>query len=448
MNPLDPGHTALLADLPQLLSAAACWHDDVDGRATFEVSLGSLPPDRGFIVAAGLEQIVRYLLDMRFHADDVSFVRNLFVFHTIPAPFWDWLESAHFRGDVWAAPEGTPIFPGEPIVRITAELPEALIVSSYILGIVGQQSLVATQTARLVQAAAGRPVVEASIRHGQGPAAAPLAARAAYIAGAAGTTCLHAARELGIPVHGSMHESFPPMFDQDADALARYLESYPVAATVVIDARDVEQSARKISELEGIRAVRLTGGDLARNAAAVRSILDDGGRSEVRITIADDLDEHQIAELVAANAAISSFEVSRALISPADVAGLDLRYELVDIERGGQHSPRLRAGIEADGRPGIKQIWRRFGTDDEATGDTLGLADESRPGAPVLSQILTAGKSTSGRPGLETIRTYTARAIGRLSSEVRTLREPASYDVSPSDELVALRDRLDKGVPA
>lgn len=435
MDPFDPRGAALHADLDQVLTAAALWARGKRHRATFEVSFRSLPPDRGFILAAGIEQVTQYLLDFELTLPQHHFVRNLFVLHAIKPEPWDYLRDLRFTGDLDAAPEGTPIFPGEPFLRLTAPLPDALMLESYITSTLAYQSLVATKTARMVAAARGREIVDAGGGLGPGAAAAPLAARAAYIAGAAGTTNLEAGHRLGVPIHGRMTAAMVLACDTEDEAFRLHQEQCPLSPTLLLDVSDPLRAARAAIEPgRPLRAVRIDSGDRAALSKDLRRMLDEGGRSDVKIVVGGELDEHIITELVEAQAPIDVFWVGSALNTSADAPRLDLRFDLVALEKDGVMCPHGRAGAA----PGVKQVFRRFASDGAAKGDTVALASEKLSGAPVLHELLRAGAASVGRPGLETIRSYTAQATARLPAGVRKLRDAEAYSVILSDELTAL----------
>jgi nicotinate phosphoribosyltransferase len=443
MDTLDPRRTALLTDLYEVTMAAAYWEHDRLERATFELFFRHLPPGRGYVLFAGLEQVVQYLLDLRFHDDQIAWLRNLFVFHNVRPEFWDYLQGLRFTGDLWAAPEGTPVFPNEPILRVTAPLPEAQLVETYLMAIVNYESLVATKAARLVEAAGGRQVVEYGSRRAHGPAAAPLAARASYLAGAVGSSNLEAGHRLGVPVFGTMAHSFVMAFDDEAEAFRAFHRVFPDSAVFLLDTYDTARAARRAVDLGlPFRAVRLDSGDLLGLAREVRRILDEAGLEKVRIIASGDLDEERLAELSAAQAPIDAYGVGTSLAASTDAPALGLAYKLVALDKEGETQPRLKIAADKGTLPGVKQVYRRIGTDGIARGDTVALASEKHFGAPLLSQVVKDGAPAVGRPGLESIREYARKALASLPPGVRRLRDPEPYPVGVSEPLGALRDRL------
>jgi nicotinate phosphoribosyltransferase len=442
MDPLDPRRAALLTDLYEVTMAAAYWEHGLNPRATFELFFRRLPPGRGYIVAAGLEQAIDYLLALRFEPEQIGWLNRLFVFHNVRPEFWEFLRDLRFTGDVWAPPEGTPVFPNEPLLRVTAPLIEAQLVETYLISILAYPSLVATQAARLVDAARGRPVVDFGGRRAQVPDAAPVAARAAYIAGIDATSNLEAGERLGIPISGTMAHSFVMAFPDEEEAFRAYHAVFPDSTVALLDTYDTMAAARRIAEMGlPVKAVRLDSGDLATLASGVRQVLDDAGLRSVKIFASGDLDERSLLELGEKGAPIDSYGVGTSLVGLPEMPSLGLVYKIVDIE--GEHGgPRLKLSTSKSTLPGTKQVYRRFGTDGLMKGDTLALASETLLGAPLLSPALLAGKRVDGRPGLESIRLYARRAIASVPPETRRLDEPASYPVAVSPELETLRLRL------
>lgn len=440
MTPLDPRDAALFTDLSQVTMAAALWEHGVTQTASFEFSFRALPPGRGFLVAAGLDQAMQHLLSLRFDADQIGFLRRLFTFHNVRPEFWEYLGALRFQGELWAVPEGTPVFPGEPVLRVTAPLVEALLVETFLLSSVAFPSAVASQAARLVEAAQGRDLIDQGARHAQGPGAGLLAARAAYLVGATASSLLEAGQSLGVPLQGSAAHAFVLAFPGEEDAFRAHHAIYPDSSCIVLDTYDAARAARRLAELGlPFRAARIEARDLAGRSREIRDVLDAADLKRVKIVASGDLDEHRIAELAAAQAPIDAFVVGAALVNAPP---LEAAYQLVAVDDDGVSRPRLALGSLAASLPGVKQVYRKFGIDGLAKGDRVALATDELTGAPMLELVLAAGKPAKSRPGLETIRDYAVKAIRRLPPGVRALRDAERYAVDVSDSLTALAERL------
>ena len=320
--------SALLTDLYQLTMLHAYHVHRMKDTAVFELFVRRLPAERNFLVAAGLEQVLAYLEELRFPEEDLAWVRDCGLF---PPEFADYLKTLRFTGDVHALPEGTVFFAEEPILRITAPLPEAQLVETVLVNLVHFQSMIASKASRSVLAAEGRTLLDFGLRRSHGRDAGVLAARAAYIAGFTGTATVLAAPLFGIPVFGTMAHSFVQAHDDEFEAFARFAEAYPNGATLLIDTYDTEAAARKVVVLakrlshRGIHigGVRLDSGDLDALARRVRAILDEGGCTQVKIFASGNLEEHRIARLVRSGAPIDGFGVGTSLATSSDAPSLE-----------------------------------------------------------------------------------------------------------------------------
>src|SRR5688572_27017173 len=334
---------ALSTDFYELTMMAGYYVTGVTAPATFELYVRDLPPNRSFLIAAGLEQALAYLEDLHFSADDIAHVRSLPGLERVPAAFFDdYLRRFRFSGEVWAIEEGTPVFPPAPMLRITAPIPEAQLVETALLAHIGFQTSVASRTARVIEAAAGRTVVDFGARRAHGLEAGLLAARAAFLAGCEATSNVDAGRRFGIPVSGTMAHSWVMAFPDELTAFRSY-EGVFGDTVLLIDTYDTEQAARAIAA-SGLapRAVRLDSGDLIAVSRRVRAILDAGGLRATAIFASSDLHEERISEIVAAGAPIDGFGVGGALSTVSDAPALGAIYKLVEIERGGVNVPIMK----------------------------------------------------------------------------------------------------------
>ncbi len=355
-----PRSLALATDLYELTMAGAYFVNRVTATATFELFVRELPPQRSFLVAAGLAPVLDYLEDLRFTGADVDYLRTVPAFADVQAEFFEYLHAFRFSGEVWAIPEGTVVFPNEPFVRVTAPIIEAQIVETFMLASVNFQTMIASKAARVVAAAAGRDVVEFGSRRAHGTEAAMYAARAAYIAGCAGTSNVEAGLRFGVPVFGTIAHSWVMAFDDEVEAFCRYLRAFPRNATLLIDTYDTVAAARRIVGA-GLRpqAVRLDSGSLADLSRAVRRVLDEGGLQSTRIFASGDLDEGQIAALVGAGAPIDAFGVGTRLSTSSDAPSVGGVYKLVEIEVDHTVRRTIKTSPGKTTLPGRKQVWRR-----------------------------------------------------------------------------------------
>src|SRR5579862_3316890 len=335
---------ALATDLYELTMMAGYYTKGLVARATFELHVRSLPPHRSFLVAAGLEQAVEYLERLRFTDEDIAYLRGLPPFEGVRASFFDeYLAGFRFSGNVWAVEEGTPVFPPAPLLRVTAPLPEAQLVETVLLAYVGFQTSVASRAVRMVDAAAGRPVVEFGSRRSHGVEAGLYAARAALIGGCVATSNVEAARRFGEPASGTMAHSWVMVHDDEDSAFRDFAEIFGTHAVLLLDTYDTLAATRRIVA-SGLTpsAVRLDSGDLNETSRAVRRILDDGGLKTTRIFASGDLDEWRIAELLGSGAPVDAFGVGGALTTSSDAPLLGGVYKIVAMERQGHDVPMMK----------------------------------------------------------------------------------------------------------
>jgi len=431
---------ALLTDLYQLTMLHAYVRRGMGEPAVFELFVRSLPPARGFLLAAGLEQALEYLATLRFTGEELAWVAREGRFDRA---FVDYLARLRFTGDVHALPEGTVFFPDEPILRVTAPLPEAQLVESRLLNLLHFQTLVASKAARAVLAAPGKVLVDFGLRRAHGAEAALLAARASYLAGLAGSATVLANPRFGIPLYGTMAHSFVQAHDDEAEAFAHFAADDPEHAVHLLDTYDTEAAAAKVVALarEGVavRGVRLDSGDLAEHARRVRRILDAGGLGEVTIFASGNLDEDGLRDLIASGAPIDGFGLGTRLVTSADAPYLDCAYKLV--EYAGR--PRRKRSEGKASWPGRKQVWRRHGDDGRMCGDVLALEDDPQAGTPLLVPVMRAGRRLGLSASLAASRAHAAAELGRLPEPLRRLEPGAAYPVTVAPALRTLAATLD-----
>lgn len=436
---------ALLTDLYQLTMLQAYLAQGMNDSATFELFVRKLPPERHFLVAAGLEQTLDFLAGLAFDETQVQWLERQGGFSR---ELLDALRRLRFSGDVHAMPEGTLVFADEPLLRVTAPLPQAQLVESRLLNLVHFQTLIASKAARIVLAAQGRRLVDFGMRRAHGAEAALLAARAAWLAGFDGSATAEAGQRFGIPVFGTMAHSFVQAHASEAEAFVAFTRARPERPTLLVDTYDTEAAVARIVELapqlarEGIAigSVRLDSGDLAAHAKAVRTLLDRGGLASTTIFASGNLDESRIAALLAAGAPIDGFGVGTALTTSSDAPALDAVYKLQSY--AGQ--PRRKRSEGKATWPGIKQVCRFIDGDGQLLIDRLQLADEPCAGQALLQPVMRGGVRIGASPSLAEARSYCAAQLASLPQALRGLdASPQPYRVEESQALQALARRFD-----
>ena len=417
---------ALLTDLYQLTMLQSYWRRRMTEPATFDLFVRHLPPNRRFLIACGLEAALEYLTSLRFSSDDVAYLRSLQRFDDT---FLGWLEDLTFTGEVWAMPEGEAFFAVEPILRVTAPLPEAQLVETFLLNAVLYPSAVASKAARCVIAADGRAVVDFSLRRDHGTDAALKAARAAWIAGSAGTSNVLAGKTFGIPVLGTMAHSYVMAFDDETDAFRAYAEEFPEAAVLLVDTYDAEEGIRRAATVgremaargQTLRGIRLDSGDVIALARTAGAVFNQAGLPSVQIFVSGDLNEQRIAEIVASGAPVDAFGVGTELGVVADAPVLPGVYKLAEYA-GRTRAKRSPAKETLGGR---KQVWRR-----EGFSDLIAPDGEAVPGArALLSQVMAEGRAIE-QPALAAARERCAATLADLPAALRDL-SPSPVDSGP-----------------
>ncbi|HXV24158.1 MAG TPA: nicotinate phosphoribosyltransferase [Alphaproteobacteria bacterium] len=434
---------ALLTDLYELTMLQAYAAHGMDEIAVFELFFRKLPPRRGFLMAAGLEQTLDYLEELRFSEEDLAFLRRSGHFTT---EFVDQLAGFRFTGDVHAMSEGTVFFADEPILRVTAPLPEAQFVETRLINLMHFETAIASKAARLALAAPGKTLVDFGLRRAHGAEAGLLAARAAYIAGFAGTATLAAEERFGIPAFGTMAHSFIQAHEDESLAFERFARARPRDMTLLIDTYDTERAARKVAELaprlqtEGIavKAVRIDSGDLAEHARKVRRILDAQGCRDISIFASGGLDEDRLAECVGTGAPIDGFGVGTNLTTSSDVPALDCAYKLQEYAG----IPRRKRSEGKATWPGRKQVWRRYDNGTMVEDEIL-LDQEQGTGEPLLRPVMRAGRRLEPAATLDLIRSHAAAQLSTLPAALARL-EPGNYPVYVSEEIRALAAACDR----
>lgn len=441
--------SALLTDLYQLNMSQAYLEHGATATAVFEFFVRTLPARRGFLLAAGLEQTLDFLENLHFSAQDIAWLKSTGRFGE---DLLDYLAGLRFSGDVHAMPEGTVFFANEPILRVTAPMPQAQLAESRLINILHFQTLIASKAARMMLAAPGKLIVDFGMRRAHGAEAGLMAARASYIAGFAGTATVLAGKEFGIPLFGTMAHSFVEAFDDEAAAFAAFAQSRPENVVLLIDTYDTQAAARKVVALAprlkaagiAIRGVRLDSGDLDPGSRSVRRILDAGGLNDITIFVSGGLDEDQLAALTRSAAPIDGYGVGTSLTTSSDAPTLDCVYKLQEYAG----LPRRKRSERKATWPGRKQVWRRYGPDGRMAGDLIARDGDRQDGEPLIEPVMRNGRRIKPAPTLDDIRRRAREQLERIPDALRALTPAAIYPVEVAGELNELAADVDRRIKA
>ncbi|MBR5913409.1 MAG: nicotinate phosphoribosyltransferase [Selenomonadaceae bacterium] len=386
MTQFDKRNITMMMDFYEMTMANGYFVSGGENtRVAFDVFYRRNPDNGGFAIFAGLEQIIEYVENMHFDADDVEYFRAQNIFSE---EFLNYLSNFHFHGDIYAFPEGTIMYPNEPFMTVIADLLDAQLVETAILSQVNHQSLIATKARRIVRSAEGRLVSDFGARRAHNMDAATYGARAAFIGGVNGTATVSAGKMFGIPINGTMAHSWVMYFGDEYEAFKRYAEVYPNSAVFLIDTYDVIHSgvpnsirvAKEILEPAGnrLKGVRIDSGDLAYLSKRVRKMLDEAGLNDCKIIVSNSLDEFTINSLLNQGAAIDSFGVGERLITAKSEPVFGAVYKLVALSDGEKFTPRIKISenVEKITNPGLKNVYRIYDEGGHAIADMIALLDE------------------------------------------------------------------------
>jgi nicotinate phosphoribosyltransferase len=441
---MNPSSSILLTDLYQLTMVQAYIEQDMTHTAVFEFFVRRLPAQRGFLMAAGLEQVLDYLGQLYVSPAELHWLKQTGRFNR---SCLDYLEHLRFTGDVHAMQEGTVCFPNEPILRVTAPLPQAQLVETRIMNLLNFQTLIASKAARSVLVAGGKPLIDFGLRRAHGAEAGLLAARASYLAGFAGTATVLAGMAYDIPIYGTMAHSFVQAHRDETTAFEHFALAQPEHAVLLIDTYDTEAAAHKVVALapslkqQGItvQGVRLDSGDLADHARKVRRILDEGGLPQAQILASGNLDEYRLKQLIAAGAPIDSFAVGTAMTTSADAPSLDCAYKLQ--EYAGRPCRKRSEGKAT--WPGRKQVYRQYAENGRFDYDTVTTLDDHQEGEALLRPVMAGGRRLASAPKLTELRERAAAQLPLLPASLRSLEGDHPYDVRISQPLQDLARAVD-----
>ncbi len=472
----DTRNLTMLMDFYELTMANGYMESGLeDISACFDMSFRRIPDDGGFAIMAGLEQLIQNLKELKFEDKDIEFLRSKNLFSD---KFLDYLWNFKFTCDVWAIPEGTPVFPNEPIVKVVGPIVEAQLLETLVLVHINHQSLIATKANRIVRAAQGRDVMEFGSRRAHGADSAINGARAAYIAGCVGTSCVLSSKMFGIPALGTMAHSWVQLFDTELDAFLAYARTFPGLCTLLVDTYDVLKSgipnAIKAFEKEvvprGFRpyAVRIDSGDIVQLSKKAREMLDEAGFEDCRIVASNSLDEYSIQEMLDKGACVDLFGVGERLITSASDSVFGGVYKLVAIRKNGEVIPKIKIS-ETTGKiniPGVKELYRLYDKNTNmALADVITLKGEeidvTKPyeaydiyekdkkavlknfaTRKLLTPIFEKGNCVYDSPNIEDIKSYCKQQVDTLNDTVKSLKNPGHYPVYLSPALWQLKNEL------
>ena len=466
----------LLCDFYELTMANGYFElGKADEISYFDMFYRKVPDGGGFAIAAGLEQVIDYIKNLKFTDEDIAYLRSKKLFSEA---FLEYLRTFRFTGDIYAVPEGTPVFPGEPIMTVVAPSVEAQFIETYVLLCLNHQSLIATKANRIVRAAQGRPVMEFGARRAQGSDGAILGARAAYIGGCSSTACAMSDRMFGIPAVGTMAHSWVQMFDTEYEAFESYCKKYPNNATLLVDTYDVLKSGvpNAIKAFDNVLkplgitkcGIRLDSGDITYLSKKARKMLDEAGYTDCKIVVSNSLDEVLIRDLMLQGARIDLFGVGERLITAKSNPVFGGVYKLVAVEKDGNIIPKIKISENPEKitNPHIKKVYRIFDNETgTAVADQLCVydesIDESQPlelfdpvqvwktktvtnftAKELLVPIFKGGECVYTSPTIHEIRDYCKEQIMTLWDEVKRFENPHKYYVDLSRKLWNIKQEL------
>ena len=469
---METENLTMLTDFYELTMANGYFLENAEDKiAYFDLFYRKNPEDGGFAIMAGLQPFIEYLQQLSFSEDDIQYLerRNIF-----DRGFLDYLRNFRFSCDVWAVTEGTPIFPGEPIITVRGPVIQAQFVETMILLLINHQSLIATKANRIVRSADGRGVMEFGSRRAHGASAAVLGARAAYIGGCMGTSCTIVDQKYGIPALGTMAHSWVQLFDSEYEAFDKYAELYPDNCTLLVDTYDVLKSgipnAIKVFKKRKPKSmgIRIDSGDITYLTKNARKMLNEAGLEDCKIVISNSLDEYLIREMLGQGASIDFFGVGERLITSKAEPVFGGVYKLVAVEVDGTVQPKIKVSenVEKITNPGYKKVYRLYEKDtNQAFADVINLAEEDVPGGSdypivhpdsakkykklnyfiakeLLVPIFKEGKLVYTSPDVRDIREYCLQNISEVWEEILRFENPHRYYVDLSVPLWDLKCKM------
>ena len=472
---MDDRNLTMLVDFYEMTMANGYLENGIGDRIVyFDMFFRKVPDNAGYAIFAGLQQLIEYIDNLKFTQEDIEYLRSKGIFSE---GFLEYLKNFKFSCDIWSVPEGTPVFPGEPLITVRGPAIQAQFIETMLLLTVNHQSLIATKASRIVRAADGRPVMEFGSRRAQGYDGAVYGARAAYIGGCCGTACAISDREFGVPALGTMAHSWVQLFDSELEAFRAYAKTYPEGCVLLVDTYNVLKSGipnaitvfRELAE-KGIRpgGIRIDSGDIAYLSKKARAMLDEAGFEDCKIVISNSLDEYIIRDLIVQGAQIDSFGVGERLVTSKSEPVFGGVYKLVAAEKNGEIIPKIKLSENAVKitNPGFKSLWRLFdNASGKAVADVITLADEviddKEPyiifdpeftykkkividftAKRLREPIFENGKCVYNKLSIEKIRDYCESQLDTIWDEVKRFENPHEYYVDLSKPLWEMKHRL------
>ncbi len=469
---IDKQNLTMLTDFYELTMANGYHSSKIaDNVAYFDMFFRKIPDGGGYAIFAGLQQVIEYLQGLKFTEEDIEFLRKKGIF---TEDFLEYLLDFKFECDMWSVPEGSIIFPGEPLITIRGPVMQAQFVETMILLLVNHQSLIATKASRIVRSAAGRPVMEFGTRRAHGTAAAIYGARAAYIGGCAGTACTVSDRDFGIPALGTMAHSWVQMYDDEYEAFKKYAEIYPSNCVLLVDTYDVLKSGvptaiKVFKEMKPEKmGIRIDSGDMTYLTKKARKMLDDAGLQDCSIVVSNSMDEYIIRDVIQEGACIDSFGVGERLITASSKPVFGGVYKLSALEKDGRMIPKIKVSenIEKITNPGFKSLYRLYDKDtDRALADVITLYDETIPedseyeifdpsavwkrkkisnfyARDLRIQVFEKGKCVYDNPSIDDIKEYCSKELDSMWDEIKRFENPQTYYVDLSYNLWKLKNDM------
>ncbi len=433
--------SALNTDLYELTMAAGYFAAGKSADiATFELLVRRLPSGRNFLVSAGVQQAVEYLLGLQFDDEEIRYLRSLAQFRRAPDEFWAYLSNLRFTGDLFAMPEGTPFFAGEPVIIVRAPLIQAQLVETFLLSTLSFQTSVASKAARCVIAAQGRIITEFGTRRAHSPYAGVLAGRAAFVGGCAGTSNAEAGMRFGIPVSGTAAHSWTMAFETERESFRSLQKLLGEETVFLVDTYDTLEGVWLAAQLgRPAWGIRLDSGDLNEASRRARQILDGAGLHDMKIMATNDLDEYRVDALIRGGAPIDAFGIGTQLATSADAPALSAVYKLVEIRVGQRARYTAKFSGEKSTLPGAKQVYRN------ASSDLITCYGECSPelkGEPLLQPVIANGQLVEPLPSLRASQEHARALIAKLPSPLLSIDTSATYKIAISPELLKLAETV------
>lgn len=441
-------NNALLLDLYELTMAQSYLSYKRNAFATFDLFVRELPRNRAYLVACGLEDVLNYIRDLRFSREDLEYLKRQKIFS---ADFLNYLMRFRFRGDIWAMPEGTVFFANEPIIRVTASIIEAQLIESFLLNTINLQTMIASKASRVVLSAKGRGVYDFSLRRTHGSDAGIKVARASFLAGCSGTSCVLAGKLYKIPITGTMAHSYVMSFKHELDSFLAYSNTFPVRTTLLVDTYDTKKGIENAirtglylkAQKHRLQGIRLDSGDIAALSKLARKMLDKAALNYVKIFASGNLDEFRLKELLAKGAQVDNFGVGTNMGTSIDAPALDVIYKISEVtDENGNFLPTMKLSKAKVTYPGRKQVFRIRDKKSRFIKDILGLEKEKIRAEPLLIKVVQKGRIIYRLPSLDKLRISVKNNLAKFPEAMRDVRSRYEYPVIISPQLKKLRRTL------